>query len=34
MSKKVVIVALTAVFILGMASMALAEDGSAKAAGM
>ena len=34
MSKKVVIIALTAVLILGMASMALAEDGSAKAAGM
>jgi len=34
MSKKVVIVALTAVLILGMASMALAQDGSAKAAGM
>ena len=34
MSKKVVIVAFTAVLILGMASMALADDGSAKAAGM
>ena len=34
MSKKVAIVALTAVLVLGMASMALAEDGSAKAAGM
>jgi F-type H+-transporting ATPase subunit c len=34
MSKKVVIVALTTVLVLGMATMALAEDGSAKAAGM
>ena len=34
MSKKGFIVALTVVLILGMASMALAQDGSAKAAGM
>jgi len=34
MSKKGFIVALTVVLVLGMASMALAQDGSAKAAGM